>query len=88
MSQKEEVKSVEQEAFIEISFKRGYNMGPQYGSVKEYNFKISGNQSIVEEQIKNHRARLTKYVKEVEALIEEAHRANIEKSAVTEASAP
>jgi len=77
----EEIKNVDQEAFIEISFKRGYNMGPQFGNVKEYNFKISGNQSIVEEQIKNHRTKLTKYIKEVEGLIEDAHRANIEKSA-------
>lgn len=87
MSQTPEVKSPDQEAFIEIAYKRGYNMGPRYGEVKEYNLKIAGNQSIVEDQIKNHRARLTKYVKEIESLIEDAHKANLDKAAADAALA-
>ncbi len=85
-SQTPEVKSPDQEAFLELSYKRGYNLG-QYGNLKEYSFKISGSQSIVEEQIKNHRARLTKYVKEVESLIEDAHKANVDKAAAEAALA-
>jgi hypothetical protein len=73
---KVEVKSPDQEAFIELGFKRGYNLG-KYGDIKEYTMKISGNQSIVEDQLKNHRNRLTKYVVEMESLVEEANKVNL-----------
>ncbi len=79
-NQAPEIKDPSQEAFIEISFKRGYNLG-KYGDLKEYNLKISGGQSVVEEQIKNQRKRLTKYLTEVESLIEDAHKANLERVA-------
>lgn len=74
------VEAVENEPFIEISYERGYNMSAKFGDVKKYSFKISGNQSAVEEQIKNHKTKLTKYVKEVESLIEDAHKYNIERA--------
>ena len=76
---KVEVKSPDQEAFIELSFKRGYNLG-KYGDLKEYSMKIAGNQSIVEDQLRNHKARLTKYVAEMESLIEDANKINIAKA--------
>ena len=72
-------KSPDQEMFIEIAYKRGYNLG-KYGDIKEYSLKISGNQSIVEEQIRFHKNRLTKYVSEVESLIEDANKINVAKA--------
>ena len=75
----EEIKPVEAEAFIEVSYKRGYNLG-KFGDIKEYVFKISGNQSVVEEQIKNQKTRLTKYIKEVENMVTDAHAANLKKA--------
>jgi len=72
-------KTPDQEMFIEIAYKRGYNLG-KFGDIKEYSLKISGNQSIVEDQIRFHKNRLTKYVSEVESLIEDANKINVAKA--------
>jgi predicted DNA-binding protein YlxM (UPF0122 family) len=63
---------------IEIAYTRRYNLGDY--SHKEYTVKISGNQDIVEEQIKKHNDKLTKYVETVESLVEKAHATNLKKN--------
>ena len=70
-----------QELFLEITYKRGYNLG-KYGDLKEYTIKLVGNQSVVEEQLKNHRKRLSKYISEVENLVQDANAANLKKAEV------
>ncbi len=80
----EEIKNVENEVFIKLGYKRGYNLG-KFGDIKEYVVELSGNQSTVEEQLKNHRSRLSRYIKEVEGLVEDAHKYNVEKAKAEQA---
>jgi len=74
--------SEQQEVNIEISYERRYNLGDF--NHKIYNVKLNGNQSAVEEQLKNHNAKLTKYLETVEGLVEKAHDANLKKDEVSD----
>jgi hypothetical protein len=63
---------------IEINFERKYNLGDF--NHKIFNIRIAGTNKVVEEWLRNHKARLTKYVREVDSLVSEAHAANMRKA--------
>lgn len=63
---------------IEINYERRYNLGDF--NHKIFNVKISGTNANVEEWLKNQRARLTKYIREVENIVNDAHQANLKKA--------
>jgi len=67
----------QQEVNVEIAYSRRYNLGDY--NHKEYAIKLNGNQSAVEEQLKTHNGKLTKYIETVEGLVEKAHATNLKK---------
>lgn len=64
---------------IEINFERRYNLGDW--NHKIFNIKITGTNKVVEEWLRNHKARLSKYIREVDVLVADAHETNMKRAA-------
>jgi hypothetical protein len=70
---------------IEIKFERKYNLGDW--NHKIFDIKISGTNKVVEEWLRHHKARLSKYIREVDILVSEAHETNMRRAAAEAALA-
>jgi len=70
----------DREMNLELSYERRFNLGDF--NHKIFNVKLSGPQRIIEDQLRNHKNRLVKYLREVENMVQEAHVANLKKAEI------